>query len=50
MNNTLLDALKKYDYQEGEIFTVAGKQYMFITMMVLECLDTGEKYFKGIDF
>lgn len=50
MNSILLQVLEQNTFKEGQIFTVLGKRYMFITLMMLECLDTGELFMRGIDW
>ena len=50
MDKMLLDYVNNNKIETGAIFNVAGKSYMFVTGMILECLTTGALYMKGIDF
>ena len=50
MTDNLKRVLSQSTYKVGQIFTVSGLRYMFITPMVLKCLDTDELFMRGFDF
>ena len=50
MTDNLKRVLSQSTYKVGQIFTVSGLRYMFITPMVLRCLDTDELFMRGFDF
>lgn len=37
-------------YPDGYVFNIGEREFMIVTKMVIEEIDTGIRYFRGLDF